>query len=52
MGWVKQNMEPTQPVRGIIVANDISADLRLASAEIPNVKLIEYEISFRLRPVG
>lgn len=51
MGWVKQNMETSQPVRGIIVANDISADLRMASANIPNVQLIEYEISFSLRPV-
>ena len=30
MGWVEQNMETSQPARGIIVANEITADLKLA----------------------
>lgn len=51
MRWVAQNMESSQPVRGIIVANEISADLRLASTSVPSVELIEYELSFNLRPV-
>ena len=51
MGWVEQNMETSQPVRGIIVANEISADLKLASSRVPDIRLIEYEISFKLRPV-
>lgn len=51
MGWVTQNMEPSHPVRGIIVANEISTDLRLAAANISNVQLIEYEMSFNLRAV-
>jgi hypothetical protein len=51
MGWVRQNMETSQAVRGIIVANEITADLRLAASLIPDVRLIEYEISFKLRAV-
>jgi hypothetical protein len=51
MGWVQQNMEISQPVRGIIVANEITADLKLASSRVPDIRLIEYEISFKLRPV-
>jgi endonuclease len=51
MGWVEANMETTKPVRGIIVANEITMDLKLACARIPDVQLIEYEISFKLRPV-
>ncbi len=51
MGWVEQNMETTKPVRGIIVANEITGDLKLACSRIPDVRLIEYEISFKLRPV-
>jgi len=51
MGWVAQNMGTSQPVRGIIVANEISADLKLASSRVPDIRLIEYEISFKLRPV-
>lgn len=51
MGWVEKNMEPTQPVRGIIVANEITADLKLATSRIPGISLIEYEFSFKLRSV-
>jgi endonuclease len=51
MGWIKQNMDTSQAVRGVIVANDITSDLRLASSHVPNVRLIEYEISFSLRPL-
>jgi RecB family endonuclease NucS len=51
MGWVEQNMETLQPARGIIVANEITADLKLACSRVPDVRLIEYEISFKLRPV-
>jgi len=51
MSWVEQNMDASQKTRGIIVANEITADLRLAASRIPDVRLIEYEISFKLRPV-
>jgi endonuclease len=51
MAWVEKNMEPSQPVRGVIVANEITTDLRLASSRDPGIKLVEYEISFKLRPV-
>jgi hypothetical protein len=51
MGWVEQNMEATKRVRGIIVANEITADLKLACSRVSDVQLIEYEISFTLRPV-
>lgn len=51
MGWVEQNMETTQPVRGIIVAKEITSDLKLAASRLSDVRLIEYEISFKLRSV-
>jgi RecB family endonuclease NucS len=51
MTWVEQNMETSQPVRGVIVANEITTDLKLASSRISDIRLIEYEISFKLRPV-
>ena len=44
-------METSKPVRGVIVANEISADLKLACSRIRDVRLIEYEISFKLHPV-
>jgi RecB family endonuclease NucS len=51
MGWVQQNMETVRPVRGIIVANEITADLKLAASRMPDVRLIEYRLSFELKPV-
>lgn len=51
MGWVDENMKPSQPVRGIIVAKEITADLKLATSRVPDVRLIEYEIDFKLHPV-
>jgi hypothetical protein len=44
-------METSKPVRGVIVANEITADLKLACSRVPDVRLIEYEISFKLHPV-
>jgi endonuclease len=52
MAWVKQHQaEPEQGVRGIIIAREISKDLRLACSGIPNVELFEYELSVALRRV-
>jgi endonuclease len=52
MGYIKKNLAEGKPVRGIIVASDITEDLRIAASMIPDVRLVEYEISFRLKPVG
>jgi endonuclease len=50
MGWIEANLaEPPQRVRGIIVANEISEDLRLACHRLPDVELYEYELAVRLR---
>jgi hypothetical protein len=51
MGWVAKNMETSQPVRGVIVANEITEDLKLAASRTPDIRLIEYQISFSLRLV-
>ncbi|MTV16756.1 MULTISPECIES: endonuclease NucS domain-containing protein [Bradyrhizobium] len=49
MAWIEQNMDNSNAVRGIIVAKEITDDLKLAASRIPNVRLIEYELDFRLR---
>jgi RecB family endonuclease NucS len=51
MGWVQKNMESIRPVRGMIVANEITNDLKLAALRMPDVRLIEYKLSFELNPV-
>lgn len=51
MSWIEQNLASSKHVRGFIVASEITGDLKLAASRIPDVKLVEYEISFRLRRV-
>jgi len=50
MGWVKENLcDEGQSVRGVIIASNISEDLRLATERIPDIRLMEYQLSFQLR---
>lgn len=51
MGWVEKNLADGKKVRGIIVASEITEDLKLATSRIPDVKLMEYEISFKIKPL-
>jgi len=53
MSWIETNQaEPSQKVRGIIVAREISEDLHLAASKILNVELFEYDLSVSLRKVN
>ncbi len=52
MGWVKENLAGDTPVRGVIVASEISEDLILATSSVGNIRLVEYEISFSLKSVS
>lgn len=52
MAWVKANLAGPAKVRGIIVASEITSDLRLAASLVPEISLVEYSISFSLRPVS
>ncbi len=51
MAWVKKNLADGKHVRGVIVASNITEDLKLAASLMLDVRLLEYEISFRLTPV-
>jgi|SRR5579862_8860999 len=53
IGWIRQNLaEEGQVVRGIIVAREITDDLRLACFESGLVELFEYQLSLSLRKVN
>ena len=53
MGWIKLNLaEDEQKVRGIIIAKDISNDLRLACSVTQDITLKEYSITFSLDKVS
>ena len=52
VAWIKKyQAEPGQGVRGIIVAREISEDLKLACSGLSDVELFEYELSVILRNV-
>lgn len=52
ISWIeKYQAEPTQKVRGVIVAKSISEDLKLACSKLPYVQLFEYSLSVRLKAI-
>jgi hypothetical protein len=52
MAWVKKHLATGQRVRGMIVANEVTKDLRLAASLIPDLQLFEYSISMKLKPAS
>lgn len=53
VSWIKKNhAEPGQGVRGIIIAKQISEDLRLACSEVPSVSLYEYALSVSVKRIS
>jgi hypothetical protein len=50
MGWVSQKMAAGKQVHGVIVAKSVNEKLRYAITVMPNVRLFEYDVSFKLRP--
>jgi len=51
MGWVNQHLSKGRKVFGVILAADISRKLRYAATQVPQVRLMEYELRFSLKPV-
>lgn len=53
MAWIEKNQaEPSQKVRGLIVAREISQDLLLAASRLTDVELFEYRLSVSLHKVA
>jgi endonuclease NucS-like protein len=53
VGWIEtHHADPGQSVRGVIVAKEVSEDLRLACRRISGVHLFEYELSVTLTPIA
>ncbi len=50
MAWIEINLaDESQKVRGMIIARQISEDLKLACSKIPDVELMEYELSVKIK---
>lgn len=52
MGWVKEHLAGERNVYGIIVASNIGQKLRYAASQVPNVRLMEYDLAVSLRSVA
>lgn len=50
MGWVDEHLGQG-PCRGIIIARDISDDLRVAATRVPGISLYRYRVSMTVEPV-
>ena len=48
MGWVKQDLEAGQKVKGLIIGDTMDQRLRLALEVAPDVGFMRYEMDFRL----
>ncbi len=52
MAWIQKNQaESNQSVRGVIIAREISKDLKLACSYTPKVELLEYQLSVTLSKI-
>jgi len=51
MGWVRRHLSNNRDVRGIIVAQTMDEGLKYAASENQKIKLLQYELSFKLAPV-
>jgi RecB family endonuclease NucS len=53
VNWVRKELaDPGQKVRGIIVCRNMTEDLRLACADVPNIELFEYQLSVTVKRVA
>lgn len=50
MGWVRKHLAASgDDVEGLILAHEADESLRYAISEVPKIKFLIYEVSFRLR---
>jgi RecB family endonuclease NucS len=51
LGYIGCLATPEQEVRGILVASSFETRVVFAARALPNIKLLEYELSFSLREI-
>jgi len=52
MSWVGENLAGDKPVRGFIIARDISEKLKMAARKVPDVTLFTYELQVSVNKIG
>jgi endonuclease len=49
--WVRDNLANGKKVRGVIIAKEISSDLKMAASEITGIELFEYDLKIDLKKI-
>jgi hypothetical protein len=49
VNWVKENLAGTKKVSGLVISGDVDEGLKLSLADRKDIKLMTYEIDFKLR---
>jgi hypothetical protein len=49
-GWVGRHLSGEHKVFGVVLAADTSEKLRYAATQVPQVRLMEYELRFSVKP--
>jgi hypothetical protein len=53
IGWVKENLaDAGQDVRGVIVAREISSDLKIACSQVNHIDMYEYAMSVSVKKIS
>ena len=52
MAWVRQNLADGKHVRGVIVAREVSDELKMAVSMLAGVTIHQYELHVTLAKVG
>ncbi|WP_421882727.1 DUF7669 domain-containing protein [Methylibium sp.] len=48
MGWIQKHLAGDDPVYGVIVGSQTSQKLKYAATQVPNVRLLDYELQVKL----
>lgn len=51
MGWVEKHLANGKAVKGVIIASEIPVKLKYAVTQVPSVTVMEYELSFSVKPI-
>ena len=52
MGWLKENVSDISEVYGVLMAADLSDNLRYAASMAQNILLFEYQMQFTVKAIG
>ena len=52
MGWIEKNMPNGNNCRGIIIANEIDEELKIAALCVKNILLCNYSVKFELKKLN